>query len=309
MHLPHVVNSQQFSKSDLEKLFAVADRMRKKPHSVGAPLHRRKMVTLFYEPSTRTRISFETAMHNLGGVVSSTENAREFSSAAKGESLEDTIRVISGYTDVIVLRHFEEGSSLRAAAVSDVPIINAGDGPGQHPTQALLDLYTVKSELGKVDGLRYTFVGDLANGRTVRSLAYLLGKYYVTSITFVSPEVVRMGDDIKAYLDRHHVHWKETDDLLGAASESDVLYVTRIQKERFEDRPDDYEKAQGKFVVDASVAAVMPKKSIIMHPLPRTSELSAAVDTDPRAVYFQQARNGLYVRQALLLKVLCDDTF
>jgi aspartate carbamoyltransferase catalytic subunit len=252
-------------------------------------------------------MSFEAAMLKLGGGVVSTENAGEFSSAAKGESLEDTIRVVAGYADVIVLRHHEEGSSNRAAAVSDVPVINAGDGPGQHPTQALLDLYTVKSQLGQVDGLRYTFVGDLANGRTVRSLAYLLGKYYITSITFVSPEVVRMGDDIKAYLNRHSIKWSETEDLLAAASVSDVLYVTRIQKERFKDRPDDYEKAHGKFVVDASVAAVMPKKSIIMHPLPRTTELNPEIDRDPRAVYIQQARNAMCVRQALLLSILYGD--
>ncbi len=308
MYLRHVVNSQQFERSSIEKLFAVADRMRLKPQTVGMPLHGKIMATLFYEPSTRTRFSFEAAMQRLGGGVVSTENAREFSSAAKGETLEDTIRVVSGYSDVIVIRHDEEGSSNRAAAVSDVPIINAGDGPGQHPTQALLDLYTVKSQLSRIDGLRYTFVGDLANGRTVRSLAYLLGKYYIDSITFVAPSVVRMKDDIKAYLTRHSIRWSETDDLLGAASQSDVLYVTRIQKERFGGREDEYEQARGKFVVDSSVTAVMPKNSIIMHPLPRNEELSTAIDRDSRAVYIQQARNGLPVRQALLLNVLYGDT-
>lgn len=307
MYLRHVVNSQQFDRASLEKLFALAERLRTKPQSAGAPLCGRVMATLFYEPSTRTRLSFEAAMLKLGGGVISTENAREFSSAAKGESLEDTIRVVAGYADVIVIRHYEEGSSNRAAMVSDVPVINAGDGPGQHPTQALLDLYTIKEQLKRIDGLRITFVGDLANGRTVRSLAYLLGKYYIDSITFVSPPVVRMGDDIKAYLDRHHVKWSETDDLLAAASASHVLYVTRIQKERFGDRPDDYEKAQGKFIVDGSVTAVMQKDSIIMHPLPRTSELNPEIDRDRRAVYIQQARNGLCVRQALLLSVLYGD--
>lgn len=304
MHPRHVISSQQFDSKSLDELFVVADKMRRGDRGIGAPLRGRIMATLFYEPSTRTRLSFEASMLRLGGGVISTENAREFSSAAKGESLEDSIRVVAGYADVIVLRHYEEGSAARAAAVSDVPVINAGDGAGQHPTQALLDLYTVKTELGKIDGLRYTFVGDLANGRTVRSLAYLLGKYYPASITFVAPDVVRMRDDIKAYLDRRSIKWSETDDLDAAAAESDVLYVTRIQKERFGDRQEDYQKACGQFVVDAGTLERMHAKSIVMHPLPRLNELSTAVDRDQRAAYFRQARNGLAVRMALLANVL-----
>jgi aspartate carbamoyltransferase catalytic subunit len=175
--LRHVIESQQFSRPLLEEIFERADQMRRDPHRAAGRLQGRIMAALFYEPSTRTRLSFESAMLRLGGRTMGTDNAREFSSAAKGETLEDTIRIVSGYADVIVLRHAEEGAARRAAAASEVPVINAGDGPGQHPTQALLDVYTIRDELGRLDGIRVALVGDLANGRTVRSLVYLLGKY------------------------------------------------------------------------------------------------------------------------------------
>ena len=214
----------------------------------------------------------------------------------------DTIRTIQGYADAIVLRHFAAGSARAAAAVASVPIINAGDGPGQHPTQALLDVYTIRRELGTVDGVRVALVGDLAHGRTARSLAYLMAAYCPNvSFVFVAPGVVRMGADIKAHLDSVGVPWTEADDLRAVAAEVDVLYQTRIQKERFQDRPEEYEAARGKFVVDGAVMAALPKKSIVMHPLPRVDEIVASeVDADPRAAYFRQAKNGLYVRMALL---------
>src|SRR5467141_4396460 len=192
--LRHVVESQQFSRALLEDLFARADEIKRQPHHFSGRLNGRVMAALFYEPSTRTRLSFEAAILRLGGRTMGTDNAREFSSAAKGETLEDTIRIVSGYADVIVLRHSEEGAAKRAAAVSSVPIINAGDGPGQHPTQALLDLYTIKDELNRIDGIRVAMVGDLANGRTVRSLTYLLSKFKDIKIWFVAPPQVKMRD-------------------------------------------------------------------------------------------------------------------
>jgi len=215
--------------------------------------------------------------------------------------LSDTIRTIEGYADAIVLRHFAAGSARAAAAVASVPIINAGDGPGQHPTQALLDVYTIRRELGRLANVRVALVGDLAHGRTARSLAYLMAMFPGASLVFVAPDVVRMGPDIKAHLDSHGVPWTEADDLRAVAAEVDVLYQTRIQKERFQDRPEQYEAARGKFVVDGAVMAALPKTSIVMHPLPRVDEIVAAeVDADPRAAYFRQAKNGLYVRMALL---------
>jgi aspartate carbamoyltransferase catalytic subunit len=232
-----------------------------------------------------------------------TDNAREFSSAAKGETLEDTIRIVSGYSDVIVLRHNEEGAARRAAAVSDIPVINAGDGRGQHPTQALLDVYTIKDELNRLDGVSVAMVGDLANGRTVRSLAYLLSKFRDVTIWFVAPPEVAMGDDIKAHLDEHGVRWRETRELDEVLPLVDVVYQTRIQKERFADEAD-YLRLKGIYRIDEDAMARLREDAIVMHPLPRVDEISPDVDSDPRAAYFRQARNGLHIRMALLDMVL-----
>jgi aspartate carbamoyltransferase catalytic subunit len=264
------------------------------------------MASLFYEPSTRTRFSFEAAMRKLGGEVITTESASQFSSAAKGETLEDTIRVVENYADIIVLRHYEIGAAERAAKIATVPIINAGDGAGQHPTQALLDLYTIEKELGRIDNISIAMVGDLANGRTVRSLAYLLGKYEDIEIYFVSPPIVRMKPDIKSYLKRHNVKFYEETDLKKVSAKVDVIYQTRIQKERFGERLEDYEKARGKYIIDKEILKVMKKDAIIMHPLPRLDEITKEVDKDPRAAYFRQAQNGLYIRMALLKMLLLE---
>ena len=245
-------------------------------------------------------------MARLGGTVLSTESAGEYSSAAKGETLEDTIRTVEGYADTIVLRHFQAGAAKRAASAASVPIINAGDGPGQHPTQALLDVYTIQREIGRLENFSIGMVGDLANGRTVRSLAYVLSMYDNVKMYFVAPDVVRMKPDILEYLSSVGVQWEEVDDLRAVASESDVLYQTRIQKERFQDRPEDYERAKGKYIVDLELMKLLPKHGVVMHPLPRVDEISAEVDADPRAAYFRQARNGLFVRMALLKLCLQD---
>ncbi|MGH7765686.1 MAG: aspartate carbamoyltransferase [Candidatus Dormibacteraceae bacterium] len=299
----HVIESQQFSRSLLEELFTRAEEMKREPHRFMGRLNGQVMAALFYEPSTRTRLSFEAAMLRLGGLTMGTDNAREFSSAAKGETLEDTIRIVSGYADVIVMRHNEEGAAKRAAAVSTVPVINAGDGPGQHPTQALLDLYTIRDELNRIDGIRIAMVGDLANGRTVRSLTYLLSKFKDIKIWFVAPPAVRMRDDLKAHLDEHRIPWVETEALEEVLPEVDVVYQTRIQKERFAD-PAAYNALKGVYRIDRRSLQQMRKYAIVMHPLPRVDEIDPEVDDDPRAAYFRQARNGLHIRMALLDKLL-----
>ena len=242
-------------------------------------------------------------MLRLGGRTMGTDNAREFSSAAKGETIEDTVRIVSGYSDVIVLRHYEEGAARRAAAVSSVPVINAGDGPGQHPTQALLDLYTIRDEIGHVDGIRIAMVGDLANGRTVRSLTYLLSKFRDIRVSFVAPSQVAMRQDIKDHLDEHRVPWTETQDLDAVLPQVDVVYQTRIQKERFPDEAS-YLEVKGIYRIDARAMSMLQKTAIVMHPLPRVDEISPEIDSDPRAAYFRQARNGMYIRMALLDRVL-----
>jgi aspartate carbamoyltransferase catalytic subunit len=238
-------------------------------------------------------------MTRLGGSLITTENAREFSSAAKGETLEDTIRVVGNYADLIVLRHYERGASERASSVSAVPIVNAGDGAGQHPTQALLDLYTIQKELGKIDGIKIALAGDLKHGRTVRSLVYLLGKYKNVHITFVSPKALQVGEDIKKYLAKHKVSYEEKESWDSVIGGVDVLYQTRIQKERFKSLAE-YKKHKGRYIVASSVAERMKRGAIIMHPLPRVGEIALEVDDSPKAVYFKQARYGLFIRMALL---------
>jgi aspartate carbamoyltransferase catalytic subunit len=301
----HVLKSQQFNRKTLEEVFNIAGEMKKVVERGGsADLYGKRIITLFYEPSTRTRASFEAAISYLGGTcMFSTENAREFSSVAKGETLEDTIRTLCCYhPDAIVLRHPEIGAAKRAAKVSSqVPIINAGDGVGQHPTQALLDLYTIQQKIGQVDNTTIAMVGDLMNGRTVRSLAYLLGKYSGVKIYFVAPKVVRIRDDIKDYLSRHDIIYEETEDLSEVAGKVDVIYQTRIQKERFGDRIEDYKKAKGIYIINQEVMDLMKRDAIVMHPLPRVDEIDPAVDSDPRAIYFEQAQNGLYIRMAILI--------
>ncbi|HEV2247592.1 MAG TPA: aspartate carbamoyltransferase [Terriglobia bacterium] len=305
MKLHHVIEAQQFDLPTINHLFEVSTEMETLVARGGTDEFRsRLMATLFYEPSTRTRFSFEAAMHRLGGRVISTENAAEFSSVAKGETLEDTIRIMNGYVDVIVLRHSEVGTSKRAAAVSRVPIINAGDGVGQHPTQALLDLYTIHKEIGSIDGLKIAMVGDLAQGRTVRSLAYLLSKFNDIKMYFVAPPLLKMKEDILEHLQEHGSWFTEETTLDRVLPEVDVVYQTRVQKERFGDRLADYESCRGIYVIDQNSLRLMKPNAIIMHPLPRLEEISMEVDQDRRAAYFRQAQNGLFVRMALLTALL-----
>lgn len=302
--LRHIIRTQDFDARWMFKLFDSAREFEQLASQGRSDLmHGKIMATLFYEPSTRTRLSFEAAMHRLGGAVISTDNAYEFSSVAKGETLEDTIRVIGYYADLIVLRHDIEGSALSAAAVSTVQIINAGDGKGQHPTQALLDVYTIIRRLGGIEGVRVGFVGDLVNGRTVHSLVYLLAKLDCGPMTFISHPSLAMPTDLLNYLSDHGVSYQQTEDLRDAASQLDVFYVTRVQKKRFAN-PADYDAVKLCYVVDNALAERMQKDAIIMHPLPRVGELSRDVDSNPRAAYFDQAKYGVPVRMAIIADLL-----
>lgn len=302
MKLNHVVESQQFTVPLLMELFVRARGMERLVARGGSlDYQNRIMATVFYAPSTRTRFSFEAAMHRLGGSVLSTEQARVFSSEVEGEQVEDSIRVIASYSDVIVIRHNEEGGAKRAAEVSPVPVINAGEKGGQHPTQALLDLYTIYRER-PLDGLSVAIIGELDQGRTARSLAYLLAKFDRVKIFFVSLPELQMKPDILEYLDEHDVHYELESDIDRVIREVDVVYQTRVKPERVKDV-----KSLKRFAIDSAVLQRMKPDAIILHPLPRTVELDKTVDDDPRALYFRQAVNGLYVRMALLTMLLDKD--
>lgn len=301
MGLRHVLESQQFTVPLLMELFDRSSRMERIVARGGTLDYQSKiMANLFYQPSTRTRLCFESAMHRLGGRVCTTEEAKAFSSEVDGEQLEDTIRILSGYCDVIVLRHSQKGGAARAAAVSKVPVINAGDGAGgQHPTQALLDLYTIVRSRKTLDGLSIALVGELDRGRTARSLAYLLSKFERVKLYFVSPPEVQMKPDILEHLKEHDVWYAmetELDKVIGLV---DVVYVTQIRPDRMANQ-----QHLRKYFMDGSVLKRMKGDAMILHPLPRTLELDPAIDDDPRACYFQQATNGLYVRMALLTMLL-----
>lgn len=305
MKINHIIQSQQFTVPLIWELFERTQEMKKIVRRGGTSDYSRYiMATLFYASSTRTRFSFESAMYRLGGKVISTEQAREFSSEIKGEKLEDTIKIIGNYCDLIVLRHHEEGGAARAAAVSDVPIINAGDGSGgQHPTQALLDLYTIFSELGKLDGLKVALVGALDHGRTARSLAYLLSKFERIKLYFVAPKELQIKPDILEHLDEKNVSYELLSTAEEILPEVDVIYQTRIDKERLREKDIDLSI----YNITPNVLMKMKKNSIIMHPLPRSVEISHDVDSDPRAAYFRQASNGLYVRMALITMLLDNE--
>ncbi len=259
------------------------------------------LATLFYEPSTRTRLSFETAMLRLGGLVVSVAEAKSSSSAAKGETLFDTGKMIEGYSDVAVIRHPVVGSAKELADGSGAPVINGGDGAGQHPTQALLDLYTILKEKGKVDGLTVTLAGDLKNGRTVHSLSNLLSNYKV-KLNFASPKELAMPAEITEPLKAKGAHISEIESLAEALNDSDVVYMTRIQKERFAD-PEEYERLKGSYILDRAMVDAAKIGLTIMHPLPRVNEITTDVDDYAGAAYFRQAANGVPVRMALLALV------
>jgi aspartate carbamoyltransferase len=298
-----ILSVAQFSRDDLETLFAVAHEMSEMVHRVGSfDLLKGKVLTnLFYEPSTRTSSSFVAAIERLGGSVIQINNVT-FSSVSKGESLRDTVRTMESYTDAIVLRHPEKGSAAEAAAAASKPVINAGDGPGEHPTQALLDAYTIREEMGTMDGLTVTMLGDLKYGRTVHSLARLLTLYDV-KINYVSPDVLRMPEYLVEEVEAAGIPQTQTADLDAVLGDTDVLYVTRIQKERFDDVVD-YDLVKDSYVITSDTLESAKERMIVMHPLPRVGEIATEVDDDPRAAYFRQMEYGMYVRMALLALVL-----
>jgi aspartate carbamoyltransferase len=259
------------------------------------------LANVFYEPSTRTSSSFTAAMERLGGSVIPINEVR-YSSVAKGESLADTVRTLECYCDVIVLRHPETGAAKTAASFLKKPLINAGDGTGEHPTQALLDLFTVQEELGRLEDLTVTMLGDLKYGRTVHSLAKLL-RLYGAKLNYVSPEILRMPKALIEELNAGGVQQKEYSDLNEVLPQTDVLYVTRVQKERFEN-PENYESVKDAYVITPEIMTRAKEEMVIMHPLPRVNEISMELDRDPRAAYFRQMEYGLYVRMALLAMVL-----
>ena len=262
------------------------------------------LATLFFEPSTRTRLSFETAMLRLGGQVITVADPKT-SSAAKGESLADSIRTVEGYADVIVIRHPQRGSAQEAADAASIPVINAGDGTGQHPTQALLDIYTIQKEKGTLEGLTVTLAGDLKNGRTVHSLVHLLVRFGAR-LQFVAPAGLEMPSEITAELRARGATVSETADLAAALRTSDVVYVTRIQRERFED-PAEYERVRGSYVLDMALVEQARPGLTVMHPLPRVDEIAPEVDRYPGAAYFRQVANGVPIRMALLALVMGRD--
>jgi aspartate carbamoyltransferase catalytic subunit len=297
-----VLRADQFSKDEIALIMKLAGEyeaalLRGEKLNV---MEGKILSTLFYEPSTRTRLSFEAAMLRLGGTVVSVAEAKS-SSASKGESLHDTIKTVEGYADVIVLRHPEIGSAEEAARSTDKPVLNAGDGAGQHPTQSLLDFYTIQKEKGSVDGLTVVLAGDLKNGRTVHSLALLLADYDVRFI-FVSPKVLQMPREIVDRLKANGTDIQETEDLAVGLRSGDVLYMTRIQKERFEDQAE-YDRLKGSFVLTRKHLELAKDGIVVMHPLPRVNEIAEDMDDYSGAAYFRQAANGVPVRMALLALV------
>jgi len=299
-----ILTAEQFSKEEVWLVIRTAEMLRdemEKKRSLDL-LQGYLLATLFFEPSTRTRLSFEAAMHRLGGKVISVAQAKTASSAAKGESLADTARTVEQYCDLIVIRHPQIGSAQEFAEAASIPVINAGDGAGQHPTQALLDTYTIWKECGRLEDLTVALVGDLKHGRTVHSLSTLLSLFDIR-LVFVSPAALAMPEGITRRLRVRGVEIAESEDLATAALESDVLYVTRIQRERFEDSAA-YERLKGSYVVDNSLVQGFREGTVVMHPLPRLDEIAPEVDSYPGTACFRQVRNGLYIRMALLSLVL-----
>ncbi|HEC23918.1 MAG TPA: aspartate carbamoyltransferase [Chloroflexi bacterium] len=299
----HILSVRQFTPEVLEYIFGVADEMRTLVERFGSAdlLQGQIMANLFYEPSTRTSSSFMAAMQRLGGQVIPI-NSVKFSSVSKGESLADTVRTLECYADVIVLRHYEVGAAAEAARWAHKPIINAGDGVGEHPTQALLDAYTIRRELGRLDNLTVAMLGDLRFGRTVHSLTRLLLRRGIT-FRFVSPRLLRMPDEIRQEVTGAGDTFTEHEDVHEIIGEVDVLYVTRVQKERFTDLAE-YERVKDSYIITPELLREAKEQMIVMHPLPRVGEITYEVDEDPRAAYFRQMQNGLYIRMALLAAVL-----
>lgn len=303
--MKNIISTSQFKKEEIEKILTRAELMEKnvKKGNVKQILKDKIIACIFFEPSTRTRLSFETAALRLGAKVISAENAMENSSTHKGETIEDTTKILCSYADAIVIRHPIAGSLERAARVTTKPLISGGDGAKEHPTQGLLDLYTIKKEFGRITNLNIGFGGDLLNSRTLKSLVPLLRFYKGNKFYFLSPKKLELPREFIRELKNNKIAFEESNSLEGKLGELDVLYMTRVQKERFI-KLADYEKVKDLFILKKEHLKKMKKNAIIMHPLPKINEIEEEIDNDPRAAYFRQARNGLYVRMALLCHVL-----
>lgn len=302
----HILHTNQFKREDIEHMFNEIPRMQdfcarlKRGERIERPLEGKIIACVFFEPSTRTRLSFETAALRLGAKVISAEDANENSSSFKGETIEDAGRTLSCYADAIVMRHYEMGTAEKMSKVSTCPVVNAGDGANQHPSQGLLDLYTIQSENKRLDNLKVAFVGDVLNSRTLRSLVPLLMLYPNNKFYFISPDELVLDGEYRKFLQDNNVDFVELNELNGTLPEVDVLYMTRVQKERFAN-VNDYERVKDSFILTPEHVAQLKGDAIIMHPLPRVNEINAEIDKDNRAAYFRQAQNGLYIRMALLL--------
>lgn len=301
--MKHVISPLDLSMEELDRVLSLAERIFKNPEKYSECCHGKKLATLFYEPSTRTRLSFETAMLNLGGSVLGFSSA-DSSSAAKGESVSDTIRVVSSYADICAMRHPKEGAPFVASLHSSIPVINAGDGGHNHPTQTLTDLFTLKTLKGHLDHLAIGFCGDLKFGRTVHSLINAMVRYPGSRFILISPDELRIPTYLREeVLDVNNISYREVKVLEEVMPELDVLYMTRVQKERFFNE-EDYIRLKDSFILDAAKMKYAREDMLVLHPLPRVNEIAAEVDDDPRAVYFTQAKLGVYVRMALIMILL-----
>ena len=299
----HLMSPLDFSVDELDKLLDLANDIEKYPQKYAHACEGKKLATCFYEPSTRTRLSFEAAMLNLGGSVLGFASA-DSSSAAKGESVSDTIRIISCYADICAMRHPKEGAPLVASQKSRIPVINAGDGGHQHPTQTLTDLLTIRSLKGRLNNLKIGLCGDLKFGRTVHSLINALVRYENIEFVLISPEELRLPSYVrKDVLDKKNIPYTEVERLEDALPDLDILYMTRVQKERFFNE-EDYIRMKDFYILDKGKMELAPKDMLVLHPLPRVNEISVEVDDDPRAVYFKQVQYGVYIRMALILTLL-----
>ena len=299
----HLMSPLDFSREELEQLMDLADDIKNHPENYSEKCHGKKLATCFYEPSTRTRLSFEAAMLNLGGSVLGFSSA-DSSSAAKGESVSDTIRVISSYADICAMRHPKEGAPLVASQRSLIPVINAGDGGHQHPTQTLTDLFTIRSLRGEIKDLTIGLCGDLKFGRTVHSLINALVRYPGIKFVLISPEELKVPEYIREdVLEKNGYEYKEVDSLDDVMGELDILYMTRVQKERFFNE-EDYIRLKDFFILTPEKMKLAKENMMVLHPLPRVNEISVDVDDDPRAMYFTQAKYGVFIRMALILTLL-----
>lgn len=299
----HLIDPLDFTKEETQKLLDLADRIHDDPEAYQDVADRKRLATLFYEPSTRTRLSFESAMLRLGGKVLGFPDAG-VSSASKGETVADTIRIISCYADIAAMRHPKEGAPLRASLYSKIPVINAGDGGHSHPTQTLLDMMTIRRRKGRLDNLTIGFCGDLKFGRTVHSLIKSLARYDNVKFVLISPEELRVPDYIiNEVLEPRGIPYIETRNLEGALPDLDILYMTRVQRERFFNE-EDYIRLRDSYILTAEKLNLAPADMAVLHPLPRVNEITLDVDDDSRAAYFEQAQNGVYVRMALIMTLL-----